>query len=80
MYYSLMLQRGWMYMKAVEASVFKRGQVKEVLLWYDTSETQEALRIRFRGFEEAVRNIAGQYLELLGKERSEGWGLRARSL
>ncbi|EOO00100.1 putative 3-beta hydroxysteroid dehydrogenase protein [Phaeoacremonium minimum UCRPA7] len=52
--------------KAVEAGVFKRGTVHALPTAYDSSETQALLGGRVKGFESAVIDTAGQYLETLG--------------
>lgn len=58
------------YPKAVEEGVFLRGSMETMPMGYDASETERVLGIRFREFEDAVYEVAEQYLELLGKERA----------
>lgn len=56
--------------KAVEAGVFTRGTVPTALMDYDSSEAVALLEGKLRSFESAVVGAAGQYLEILGKEKA----------
>lgn len=56
--------------KAVSDGVFSRGQLPTLPVAWDSSETETALEIKFRSFESAVVDLAGQYLDLLGKEKA----------
>lgn len=55
------------YPKAVEEGVLKRGTVPTLPVEYDSSDAQAILG-ELRSFESAVADVAGQYLELLGKK------------
>ncbi|GAB1194348.1 hypothetical protein APSETT444_003593 [Aspergillus pseudonomiae] len=54
--------------KAVADGTLKRGNMPTLPISYDSSETEKALGIKFRPFEDAVVDTARQYLEKLGKE------------
>ncbi|PYI09174.1 putative cinnamoyl-CoA reductase [Aspergillus sclerotiicarbonarius CBS 121057] len=54
--------------KAVTEGTFKRGQYHTLPISYDSSETERILGIKLRPFEDAVCDIAVQYLQLMGKE------------
>ncbi|KAF3761826.1 NAD(P)-binding protein [Cryphonectria parasitica EP155] len=56
------------YPEAVKAGVFKRGTVPIQPVVYDSSDA-EALLGKVKSFEEAVLDVAGQYLELLKAEQ-----------
>ncbi|ROV94603.1 hypothetical protein VPNG_09204 [Cytospora leucostoma] len=56
--------------KAVEAGVFKRGTVPTTPVNYDSSDVEALLGRKLRSFESAVVDVAGQYLEKLGKEKA----------
>ena len=55
---------------AVAEGVFKRGNIPTMPVPWDASETERVLGITFRSFESAVLDLAGQYLDLLGKARA----------
>lgn len=56
--------------KAVEAGVFKRGKVPTLPVNYMSSDVEKLLGRKLRTFDEAVVDVAGQYLEKLGKEKA----------
>lgn len=58
------------YPKAVAEGVFTRGFIPTLPAPYDSSETEKVLGFKFRSFEEAVLDAAGQFLETIGKERA----------
>lgn len=55
--------------KAVASGLFKRGKVLTLPVEYDSSNVEKILGTKFRSFESAVVDVAGQYLEKLGKEK-----------
>ncbi|KAI1266508.1 putative cinnamoyl-CoA reductase [Xylariaceae sp. FL1019] len=55
--------------KAVAAGIFKRGKLPPIPLEYDSSDMEKILG-RFKSFEDAVVDVAGQYLETLGAEKA----------
>jgi nucleoside-diphosphate-sugar epimerase len=55
--------------KAVSEGVFKRGVVPTLPVKYDSSETEKLLGRKLKSFESAMLDVAGQYLETLGKEK-----------
>lgn len=55
--------------KAVEAGVLKKGNMPTLPIEYDSSDA-EAILGKFRSFESAVVDVAGQYLEKLGVEKA----------
>ncbi|PLB50943.1 cinnamyl-alcohol dehydrogenase [Aspergillus steynii IBT 23096] len=57
------------YPKATAEGVFSKGSMPTLPAPYDSSETERELGVRFRSFEEAVVDAAGQFLENLGRER-----------
>lgn len=56
--------------KAVEAGVFKRGTVPTLPMNYDSSVAERLLGGKVKSFGSAVVDVAGQYLEVLGKEKA----------
>ncbi|XDG01111.1 hypothetical protein ABKA04_000726 [Annulohypoxylon sp. FPYF3050] len=57
--------------KAVQEGVFTRGKVPTLPVNYETSgEVEELLGRKLRTFESAVVDVAGQYLEALGKDKA----------
>jgi nucleoside-diphosphate-sugar epimerase len=52
--------------EAVAAGVFKRGAVPVLPVNYSSTEMEELLGRELKSFEEAVVDVAGQYLENLG--------------
>ncbi|ROW11046.1 hypothetical protein VMCG_00939 [Cytospora schulzeri] len=56
--------------KAVEAGVFKRGTIPTLPMEYDSSDAETLLDGKLKSFESAVVDVAGQYLEKLGKEKA----------
>ncbi|KAI3321799.1 NAD(P)-binding protein [Xylariaceae sp. AK1471] len=54
---------------AVAAGIFKRGQVPTLPVNYDSSDVEKMLG-RLKSFEDAVVDVAGQYLEKVGVERA----------
>lgn len=56
--------------KAVEEGIFKRGTVPTMVVEYESSDVEKLLGRKLKSFETAVVDIAGQYLELLGKEKA----------
>jgi nucleoside-diphosphate-sugar epimerase len=54
--------------KAVADGTFARGKLPTLPISYDSSETERTFGIKFRTFENAVVDLAKQYLEKLGKE------------
>ncbi|RAL03179.1 cinnamoyl-CoA reductase [Aspergillus ibericus CBS 121593] len=54
--------------KAVAEGIFERGEYHTLPVMYDSSETERVLGIKFRAFENAVCDVAVQYLELMGRE------------
>lgn len=55
------------YPEAVDAGVFKRGTVNTIPVEYDSSDAK-ALLGELKSFEDAVADVAGQYLEVLKKK------------
>ena len=55
---------------AVKEGIFKEGGISTLPVEWDSSETAKELGIEWRSFESAVLDVAGQYLDLLGKERA----------
>ena len=58
------------YPKAVKEGVFTKGKIPMMTVDWDSSETEKELGFKFRSFESAVLDAAGQLLDLLGKERA----------
>lgn len=58
------------YPKATAEGVFSKGSIPTLPAPYDSSETERVLGFRFRSFEEAVVDAAGQFLENIGKEKA----------
>ncbi|KAI1773255.1 putative cinnamoyl-CoA reductase [Hypoxylon cercidicola] len=56
--------------EAVAAGVFKRGKVPRIPMKYDSSDVERLLGRKLISFKSAVVDVAGQYLELLGMEKS----------
>ncbi|RYP30973.1 hypothetical protein DL767_005980 [Monosporascus sp. MG133] len=56
--------------EAVAAGVFNRGTVPTLPVEYDSSDVERLLGGKLRSFESAVVDVAGQYLEKLGKEKA----------
>ncbi|OTA64195.1 cinnamoyl-CoA reductase [Hypoxylon sp. EC38] len=56
--------------EAVKAGVFKRGNVPTLPLNYKSSDVERLLGRKLKTFESAVVDVAGQYLEKLGKEKA----------
>lgn len=56
--------------KAVAAGVFKKGVMPTLPMEYDSSNTEKLLGGKLKSFESCVVDVAGQYLEILGKERA----------
>ncbi|KAI1448251.1 NAD(P)-binding protein [Annulohypoxylon stygium] len=57
--------------KVVQEGVFTRGKVPTLPVNYETSgEVEELLGRKLRTFESAVVDVAGQYLEVLGKDKA----------
>ncbi|KAI1172501.1 putative cinnamoyl-CoA reductase [Nemania sp. FL0916] len=54
--------------KATAEGVFKAGRVPTLPVAYDSGDAKKLLGT-LRGFEDAVIDVAGQYLEMLGKEK-----------
>ncbi|MCJ1326210.1 hypothetical protein MMC10_002874 [Thelotrema lepadinum] len=54
--------------EAVKGGVFKDREAPTFAAPWDASETERVLGIKFRSYEESVVSVAGQWLELLGKE------------
>lgn len=56
--------------EAVEKGILPLGGVQGSLtVNYDVSRTEEVTGVKFRGLEEQVKSLIGQYVELAGKER-----------
>lgn len=55
--------------KAVEAGLLKKGNMPTLPIEYDSSDA-EAVLGKLRSFDSAVVDVAGQYLEKLGKEKA----------
>ncbi len=56
--------------RAVQEGIFKKGKMETVPVPYEgTRDAERVLGRKLRGFEAAVLEVAGQYLDLLGKER-----------
>ncbi|KAI1420764.1 putative cinnamoyl-CoA reductase [Xylaria sp. FL1777] len=55
--------------KATAAGIFKRGSVPTLPVAYDSSDVEQLLG-HLRTFEDAVIDVAGQYLEKLGLEKA----------
>ncbi|PQE31375.1 cinnamoyl- reductase protein [Rutstroemia sp. NJR-2017a WRK4] len=53
--------------KEVEEGIFKQGSQPSLRIEWKAEKTEEVLGFRFRGFEDMVVDVAGQYLEFLGK-------------
>ncbi|KAI1485225.1 putative cinnamoyl-CoA reductase [Biscogniauxia mediterranea] len=56
--------------EAVAAGVFKRVEVPTLPIEYDSSDAEKLLGGKLRSFESAVVDVAGQYLEKLGKAKA----------
>jgi hypothetical protein len=56
--------------EAVAAGVFKPGKVPTLPVEFDSSDVEKLLGGKLKGFESAVADVAGQYLEKLGKEKA----------
>ncbi|KAI0199106.1 putative cinnamoyl-CoA reductase [Astrocystis sublimbata] len=56
--------------KAVEAGTFTKGTQATFSVDWDATQTESHFGFKFRTYEDMVVDVAGQYLELLGKERS----------
>ncbi|KAI0183883.1 putative cinnamoyl-CoA reductase [Xylaria flabelliformis] len=56
--------------EAVAAGVFKMGKIPPLPVNYDSSETEKLLGRKFKTFENAVVDVAGQYLEKIGKNKA----------
>ena len=53
--------------EAVQEGIFSKGSQQDLVTKWDASETQKVLGRDFRTYEEAVKDTAQQYLDLLGK-------------
>ncbi|CAG9983856.1 unnamed protein product [Clonostachys byssicola] len=58
------------YPKAVKEGIFKKGNLPSFQTFYDSDAAKKVLGRDFRSFESAVVDVAGQYLERLGKEKA----------
>lgn len=56
--------------KAVKEGVFKRGKVPTLPVNYESSDVEELLGRKLKGFNDAAVDVASQYLEKLGKEKA----------
>ncbi|KAI0466983.1 putative cinnamoyl-CoA reductase [Xylaria cf. heliscus] len=56
--------------KAVETGIFTKGSRTTIPVKWDSSQTEQDFDFKFKSFEEMVVDIAGQYLELSGKEKA----------
>ncbi|GAP89547.1 putative 3-beta hydroxysteroid dehydrogenase protein [Rosellinia necatrix] len=56
--------------EAVAAGIFKRGKVSTMPLNYDSSETEHLLGRKLKLFSKAVIDVARQYLERIGADKS----------
>jgi nucleoside-diphosphate-sugar epimerase len=58
--------------RAVAEGVFKKGLINTLPMTYEPSDTEveELLARKLKGFESVVVDVAGQYLEKLGKDRA----------
>lgn len=56
--------------EAVEAGVFRKGSVPTLPVSYDSSLATSLLGGKVRSFEDAVVDVAGQFLEVQGKEKA----------
>ncbi|KAI1389362.1 putative cinnamoyl-CoA reductase [Hypoxylon trugodes] len=56
--------------KAVAEGIFKRGVIPTLPVEYDSSDAVKLLGRPIKSFENAVVDVASQYLELLGKEKA----------
>lgn len=56
--------------KAVEEGIFKRGTVPTNHIEYNSTDLEKLLGRKPKSFETMVVDVAGQYLEILGKEKA----------
>ncbi|KAI0548154.1 putative cinnamoyl-CoA reductase [Xylaria curta] len=56
--------------EAVASGVFKMGKITPLPVNYDSSETEKLLGRKFKTFDTAVIDVAGQYLEKIGKKKA----------
>lgn len=56
--------------KAVEDGTFTKGSCPTVPVNWNASKTEELFGFKFKSYEDIVVDVAGQYLELLGKEKA----------
>ncbi|KAJ3580215.1 hypothetical protein NPX13_g357 [Xylaria arbuscula] len=61
--------------KAVEDGIFTEGSWSNYKIDWDSTQTETHFGFRFKSFEEMVVDVAGQYLELLAKEKSHSASL-----
>ncbi|KAI1454727.1 putative cinnamoyl-CoA reductase [Annulohypoxylon moriforme] len=56
--------------KAVQDGVFKKGNVPMLDFEYDSSDVEKLMDGKLKSLETAVLDVAGQYLEVLGREKA----------
>lgn len=56
--------------KAVASGIFKPGSQPSVKINWNASKTERVFGFKFQTYETQVVDVAGQYLELLGKEKA----------